>query len=74
MIIRDWRWVLRYGWSVRFIVLAVVLTGLEAGIAVYTGYGHPPPFGIPVGIFAALASLISLGALAARFIAQSRGD
>lgn len=29
-LVSDWRWVLRYAWSIRLLIAAGILTGLEA--------------------------------------------
>jgi hypothetical protein len=69
-VIDDWRRVLRRAWSVRLIVLAAALSGLEAAIGVVSALSIPPP--IPPGVFASLAGLVSAAALVARFIAQKK--
>lgn len=65
MLHRDWKKILTKAWSIRLIVLAFILTGLEVAFAI-TG----APFGIPTGVFAALSGLVSAGAFAARLYAQ----
>ena len=69
-LIENWRVVLRRAWSVRLIVLAALLTGAETAIGVMTALSVQPP--IPPGIFAGLAGLVSMAALAARFVAQQK--
>jgi len=64
-LVSNWRAVLRHAWSVRLMVLAVVLTGLEAAWPYLDGL-----FPIPRGLFAALSGFVSAGAIYARFIAQ----
>jgi len=70
-LIHDWRWVLRYAWSVRWMTLAALLTGLECWFGFYTG---EPPFGLPRGAFALAAFVTTVLAFAARFVAQRRGE
>jgi hypothetical protein len=69
-LIDDWHRVLKRAWSVRLIVLAMVLSGIEAGFSVMQALQIPPP--MPAGIFAVLAGLVSAAALGARFIAQKK--
>jgi hypothetical protein len=60
---RDWRKILRRAWSVRLMLLAAVLSGIEAGMPFLTP-DWPPRY-------AAVASLVvGTFALIARFIAQ----
>ena len=61
----NWRRVLSRAWSVRLIVLAGALTGIEA-ILPLLGDALP----IPAGSFAALSFLVVAGAFVARLIAQ----
>lgn len=68
-LIPNWRAVLRYGWSVRLIVLAGVLTGIEAVLPLVPEL-LPPWF--PVEWLVAAQFLIVMGALIARFIAQEK--
>lgn len=65
-VIPHWRRVLRYAWSVRLIVLAGVLTGLEAVLPLM-----PDLLPLRPEWLASLTFLIVMGALVARFIAQS---
>jgi hypothetical protein len=66
----DWHWVLTKSWSVRFIVLAAILSGLEVMISVLVAYQVPTP--IPAGVFAALSGVVTVAACAARFFAQQK--
>ena len=66
-LIPNWRRVLRYGWSVRLIVLAAILTGLEATLPLV-----PELLPMPIEWLAMSQFLIVMGALVARFIAQSK--
>lgn len=63
----NWRAILRHAWSIRLILLAALLSGLEVALAIVG------PF-VPVrpGIFAAVSMLVTMGALIARFVAQSQ--
>jgi len=59
----DWRRILRQAWSIRFSMLAAVLTAAEVIV---------PLFGdsLPRGLFVVLALAASIGAALARLIAQ----
>ncbi|MGP4670635.1 DUF7940 domain-containing protein [Agrobacterium salinitolerans] len=68
MLIHNWRQVLKRAWSVRLIVLAAVLSGIEAML----------PFialPIPAGLFACLTLVVTAAAFVARILAQKEvGD
>lgn len=59
----NWREVLRKAWSVRLMILAAVLSGVEVAL---------PFFGdsLPRGVFALLSMLVVGGAFVARLMAQ----
>jgi hypothetical protein len=59
----DWRDVLRKAWSIRFIILAGVLSGAEVVIPFFSD-------AIPRGPFAALSFAAVAGAFIARIMAQ----
>lgn len=61
----DWRHLLRHAWSVRFSLLATLLSGIEAGASALSG---APPFSITV--YAALMCVITIAAALARLVAQ----
>lgn len=62
-LIPNWRRVLKRAWSVRLIVLAALLSGLEVALPFFGEF-------IPPGIFAALSFLTVAGAFIARILAQ----
>lgn len=64
----DWEWVLKRAWSVKLIVLAAVLSGIEVMLAVLSAYQVALP--IAPGTFAALSGFVTIAAFVARFIAQ----
>lgn len=66
-LISNWRAVLRYAWSVKLMILAAVLTGLETVLPLL---GDLLP--IPQGCFAAASFLVVMGAFAARFFVQQK--
>lgn len=68
-LISDWRKVLRYGWSVRLIVLAGILTGIEA---ILPFAPELLPAWLPIEFLAAIQFLIVMAALLARFVAQKK--
>jgi hypothetical protein len=63
MLIHNWRQVLKRAWSVRLILLAALLSGIEAMLP----YIALP---IPSGIFAGLTLVVTMAAFAARLLAQ----
>lgn len=69
-LIDDWQWVVTKAWSVRLLLIAAVLSGLEVTIQVVIAFSITPP--IPPGIFAVLSGLVTIAALIARFVAQIR--
>ena len=64
-LIEDWKKVLRYGWSIRLIVLAGLLSGAEVVL---------PMFGdvLPRRLFAALMFSVTVAAFIARLTAQPK--
>lgn len=64
---RNWKDLLLKAWSIRFIVLAGILTGLEIALPLMQGL---IPW-MPPGVFAGLSGLASGGALIARILTQS---
>jgi len=65
MLTRNWRKVLRRAWSIRLMLLAGLLSGIEAALPLLGGF-----FFIPPGLFAALSGLTVGGAFVARLLAQ----
>ena len=63
-LIEDWQAVLRKAWSMKFSILAAILGGLEVGVQ------FVQPAGIPNGVFAGVASAVSLAAGISRLVAQ----
>lgn len=59
----DWKEVLRKAWSIRFIILAGVLSGLEVALPYFATL-------MPRGTFAALSSVAIGAAFIARLVAQ----
>jgi len=64
-LVPNWRRVLRYAWSIRLILLAAVLSGLEIALPLLDGV-----IDIPRGWLAAACFAATMAALIARFIAQ----
>ena len=69
--VSNWRAVLRYAWSVRLMILAAILSGLEVVLQLLPMLGVELP--IPPMTFAALSGLVTVAALFARFVAQDLG-
>lgn len=69
-LIDDAQWVFTRAWSVRLIVLAAVLSGLEVMLSVMTAYSVPVP--VSPGVFAAVSGLVTIAAFFARFVAQCK--
>lgn len=61
----NWREIVRYAWSIRFIFLCGLLSGIEFILPVFMD--NPP---IPRGLFASLAFFISVAAFLARLLVQ----
>lgn len=59
--------ILRHAWSVRLIIIAAVLSGIECSLAIIGPYLPIRP-----GIFAAASMLVTTGAFIARFVAQTK--
>lgn len=65
MLIANWWQVLKRAWSVRLMIIAAVLSGLEVALPLIDGV-----FPIPPGVFAALSGVTVAGAFVARLLAQ----
>lgn len=65
MLVSNWRDVLRKAWSVRLLLLAGLMSGLEVALPLVDGL-----YEIPRGVFAALSGMTVAGAFVARLIAQ----
>jgi len=65
MLITNWWQVLKRAWSIRWIVLAGLLSGLEVFLPIIDG-----SVDIPRGLFAALSGAATCGALISRILAQ----
>lgn len=64
MLLDNWKEILTKAWSVKFNIAALVFGCTEAIIA------RLQPAGVPVGVFAGMSILSSVGALVARTLAQ----
>lgn len=65
MLVRNWRAVLRYAWSIRLLVLAGLLSGAEIALPLIQDL-----LPIPRGAFAGLSFLATAMAFVARLVAQ----
>lgn len=59
----DWSIILHRAWSVRFMALAAILSGVEVALPFFAGE-------MPQGVFAALSAVAVGGAFVARLVAQ----
>ncbi len=64
-LVANWREVLRRAWSIRLLVIAGLLSGLEVALPLLDG-----TLPIPPGIFAAISGLTVAAAFIARLVAQ----
>lgn len=67
----EWKSVLSRAWSVKFMVLAALLSGVEVVMQILEPSVSAT---MPKGLFAALAGLTTAGALVARVLAQNEAD
>lgn len=70
-LVPEWGQVLRRAWSIRFIIVAGILSGCEIALPIIDQV-----VSIPRGVFAALSGLVTCGALISRLVAQEnlKGD
>lgn len=64
-LIEDWRHVLKHAWSIRFIVLAALLSGVEIVLPMFND-------ALPRGVFAVLTLLVTVAAAVARLVPQPK--
>ena len=62
-LITNWRQILRKAWSIRLLLLAGLLSGIEAALPFVDGK-------FPRGLFAVLSLVVTAGAFVARLVAQ----
>ena len=67
----DWKAILKKAWSVKFIAVAAVLSGLES-VAAIAGDSIAKQF--PTGLYAAVVGVLTALALVARILAQNEAD
>ena len=65
MLLPNWKTIVRKAWSVRLILAAGLLSGVEAALP-YVGLEHM----LPRGAFSLLSLFVTAGAFMARIIAQ----
>lgn len=65
MLIENWWQVLKRAWSIRWIVLAGFLSGLEVFLPLIDGY-----WDVPRGVFAALSAVATFAAFISRILVQ----
>lgn len=71
-LVDEWQWLWKRAWSVRLIVLAAILSGLEVMLSVLSAYQVNLP--IAPGVFAAVSGIVTVAALIARFVAQDHSE
>lgn len=59
----DWKLILKKAWSIRLLVIAGLLSGVEVAMPLL-------PWDIPPAIFASLSGLFTMAAFIARIVAQ----
>lgn len=64
-LVYNWKQITIRAWSIRFIILAGICTGLEIALPFLEGI-----LPVPTGMFAALSGLASCMALISRLVAQ----
>lgn len=67
----DWASILKRAWSVKFMVLAALLSGIEVVMQILE---PTVAASMPKGLFASLAGLTTAGALVARVLAQNEAE
>lgn len=67
----DWKEVLQRAWSVKFMLFAALLSGVEVVMQILE---PAVAADMPKGLFAALAGLTTAGALVARVLAQNEAE
>jgi hypothetical protein len=66
-LVDNWRDVLKFSWTIRLVIAAVVLSGLEVALPIIDQW-----IIIPRGIFAALSWVTTAAAALARILVQSK--
>lgn len=64
-LVHNWRAVLRWAWSARFMALAAVFSGIEIALPLFSD-------SFPRLVFAGLSFVATVAAFIARFIAQQK--
>lgn len=65
MLIDNWWQVLKRAWSIKWIVIAGLLSGLEVFLPLIDGY-----WDVPRGVFAALSAVATCAAFISRILVQ----
>jgi len=64
-LVDDWRAVLRKAWSIRLVLLAAALGGVELALPLFSD-------AMPRAVFGVASVLVSIGAAVARLVAQPK--
>lgn len=67
-LVENWRSILKRAWSIRLLIVAGALSGIEALLSILNGMGSLP-FIVHVA-FVALTPLVIMAAFVARLVAQ----
>jgi hypothetical protein len=62
-LVYGWENIIKRAWSVRLVIIASLLSGLEVIIPMFSDY-------FPRGLFAVISFVVTVGALVARITAQ----
>ncbi len=65
-LVENWRAVLRCAWSVRLMIVAGLLSGIEVALPLIDGWVE-----VPRGIFASFSGIVTAAAFVARLVAQN---
>lgn len=68
MLIANWWQVFKRAWSIRWIALAGLFSGIEVALPIIDGY-----FDIPRGLFAAASGIATCVAFISRLLVQKKG-
>ncbi len=62
-LLADWRDILHRAWSIRLMIIAGLLSGIEVALPFFAD-------ALPRGVFAAISIVVVMAALVARLLAQ----
>lgn len=65
-LLSNWKEILQRAWSIRLMLLAGLLSGIEVALPFFDGYVD-----VPIGIFALASAIVTFAAFIARLFAQT---